>query len=103
MLCYWPASMRHTFLTEAGEHTDPFTLQYVAGHDNIKTTMRDVHPQANALQRLFVRLGGLEQRKSSCRTVWQTAGTKTGTLGPALSNGSSQTIENTTSFQVRKW
>jgi hypothetical protein len=28
--------------------TDPFTLQYVAGHDNIKTTMRYVHPQANA-------------------------------------------------------
>jgi hypothetical protein len=33
-------ALRHTFLTEAGEHTDPFTLQYVAGHDNIKTTMR---------------------------------------------------------------
>jgi hypothetical protein len=27
--------LRHTFLTEAGECTDPFTLQYVAGHDNI--------------------------------------------------------------------
>ena len=23
-----------------GEYTGPFTLQYVAGHDNIKTTMR---------------------------------------------------------------
>jgi integrase len=45
--------LRHTFLTEAGEHTDPFTLQYVAGHDNIKTTMRYVHPQANAVQALF--------------------------------------------------
>jgi integrase len=38
-------ALRHTFLTEAGEYTDPFTLQYVAGHDNIKTTMRYVHPQ----------------------------------------------------------
>jgi integrase len=28
-------ALRHTFLTEAGEYTDPFTLQYVAGHDNI--------------------------------------------------------------------
>jgi hypothetical protein len=28
-------------------------LQYVAGHDNIKTTMRYVHPQANAVQKLF--------------------------------------------------
>jgi len=29
-------ALRHTFLTEAGEYTAPFTLQYVAGHDNIK-------------------------------------------------------------------
>ena len=28
-------ALRHTFLTEAGEYTDPFTLRYVAGHDNI--------------------------------------------------------------------
>ena len=28
-------ALRHTFLTEAGEYTDPFTLQYVAGHDNM--------------------------------------------------------------------
>jgi hypothetical protein len=46
----------HTFLTEAGEYTDPFTLQYVAGHDNIRTTMRYVHPHANAVDKLFVRL-----------------------------------------------
>ena len=51
--------MRHTFLTEAGEYTDPFTLQYVAGHDNIKTTMRYVHPREDAVQKLFVRLGEL--------------------------------------------
>jgi integrase len=52
-------ALRHTFLTEAGEHTDPFTLQYVAGHDNIKTTMRYVHPREDAVEKLFVRLGGL--------------------------------------------
>jgi hypothetical protein len=46
----------HTFLTEAGKYTDPFTLQYVAGHDNIEATMRYVHPQANAVQKLFARL-----------------------------------------------
>ena len=28
-------ALSHTFLTEAGEYTDPFTLQYVAGHDNM--------------------------------------------------------------------
>lgn len=51
-------AMRHTFLTEAGEYIDPFTLQYVAGHDNIKTTMCYVHPRKEAVQKLFVRLGG---------------------------------------------
>jgi hypothetical protein len=54
-------ALRHTFLTEAGEYTDPFTLQYVAGHDNIKTTMRYVHPRGDAGQKLFVRLGELER------------------------------------------
>ena len=52
--------LRHTFLTEAGGCTDPFTLQYTAGHDNIKTTMRYVHPQANAVRTLFVPISGLE-------------------------------------------
>src|SRR5438105_13281581 len=52
-------AMRHTFLTEAGEHTDPFTLQYVAGHDTIKTTMRYVHPREDAVEKLFARLGNL--------------------------------------------
>jgi integrase len=41
-------ALRHTFITEAGEYTDPFTLQYAAGHDNIKTTMRYVHPREDA-------------------------------------------------------
>jgi integrase len=36
---------RHTSLTKSGERTDPFTLQYVAGHDNIQTTMRYVRPR----------------------------------------------------------
>ena len=52
-------ALRHTFLTEAGEHTDPFTLQYVAGHDTIKTTMRCVHPREDAVEKLFARLGNL--------------------------------------------
>ena len=29
--------LRHTFLTEAGEYTDPSTLQYASGHDTIST------------------------------------------------------------------
>src|SRR6266498_1451100 len=54
-------ALRHTFLTEAGEHTDPFTLQYVAGHDNIKTTMCYVHPAKKRLRNCFVRLANLER------------------------------------------
>jgi hypothetical protein len=58
-------ALRHTFLTEAGEHTDPFTLQYVAGHDNIKRTLRYVHPLEEAVAKLFDRLGNWE-RPVSC-------------------------------------
>ena len=54
-------ALRHTFLIEAGEYTDPFTLQYVAGHDNIKTTMRYVHPREAAVHKLFARLANLQQ------------------------------------------
>ena len=54
-------AMRHTFLTEAGEYTDPFTLQYVAGHDNIKTKMRYVHPREAAVHKLFARLADLQR------------------------------------------
>src|SRR5208282_4810256 len=41
--------LRHMFLTEAGEYTDAFTLQYIALHDTIKTTMRYVHPRAESV------------------------------------------------------
>ena len=50
---------RISFLTEAGEYTDPFTLQYAAGHDTIKTTMRYVHPREEAVRKLFVHPDGL--------------------------------------------
>ena len=39
---------RHACLSEAGELTDPFTLQYIAGHDNIKDGYALCSPQANA-------------------------------------------------------
>ena len=58
--------LRHTFLTCAGGCTDPFTLQYVAGHDSIKTTMCNVHPQANGVQDLFLKLVGLPGSNSLC-------------------------------------
>jgi len=49
-------TLRHTFLTEAGEYTDAFTLQYIAGHDTIKTTMRYVHPRPESVSRAFGRI-----------------------------------------------
>jgi len=56
-------TLRHTFLTEAGEHTDAFTLQYIAGHDSIKTTMRYVHPRAESVSRAFGRINQHQNQK----------------------------------------
>lgn len=74
-------TLRHAFLTEAGQYTDPFTLQCVARHDSIKTTMRYVHPQANTVQKLFVRLAEVERAKKQPRATprKKVTGTQTGT------------------------
>ena len=40
-------ALRHTFLTEAGRHTQNVkALQKLAGHSRIETTMRYIHPDA---------------------------------------------------------
>ena len=36
-------------------------MQYVAGHDNIKTTMRYAHPREAAVHKLFARLADLQR------------------------------------------
>ena len=36
--------LRHTCLTRWAEYMDPFALHVVAGHRDMKTTMRYVHP-----------------------------------------------------------
>jgi integrase/recombinase XerD len=59
-------TLRHTFLTEAGEDTDAFTLQYIAGHDTIKTTMCYVHPRAESVSRAF---GRINRRKKPARSA----------------------------------
>ena len=38
-------TFRHTCLTRWAPHMDVFTLQYLAGHSDIRTTKRYVHPQ----------------------------------------------------------
>jgi integrase len=59
-------TLRHTFLTEAVEYTDAFTLQYIAGHDTIKTTMRYVHPWAESVSRAF---GRINQKKKPAESA----------------------------------
>ena len=58
-------ALRHTFLTEMGELTDPYTLQRIAGHSTITTTMRYVHPQKQAMESAFRRLFDSEQRNGA--------------------------------------
>ena len=56
-----PARYASYFSDRGRRVHDPFTLQYVAGHDNIKTTMRYVHPREAAVHKLFVRLADLQR------------------------------------------
>jgi integrase len=52
-----PYVMRHTALTRLGEHCDVFTLATIAGHSSITMTLRYVHPQADAIERAFAKVG----------------------------------------------
>jgi len=51
-------TLRHTFLTEMADLADIFTLQKIAGHNQIKTTARYVHPQKRAIESAFKKLFG---------------------------------------------
>jgi integrase len=64
-----PYTLRHTALTRLGEASggDVFVLARIAGHSSITITQRYVHPQADAISRVF---------QASQRAV----GTKLGTL-----------------------
>jgi integrase len=54
-----PYCLRHTALTRLGASgCDTFTLARIAGHSSITITQRYVHPQADAIERAFERLGG---------------------------------------------
>jgi len=53
-----PYVLRHTALTRLGETCDAFTLARIAGHSSITITQRYVHPQADAIERAFSKLGG---------------------------------------------
>ena len=53
-----PYVLRHTALTQLGKDTDAFTLARIAGHSSITITQRYVHPQADAIEQAFRRMGG---------------------------------------------
>jgi integrase len=50
-----PYTLRHTALTRLGERAggDVFALAKIAGHSSITITQRYVHPQADAINRVF--------------------------------------------------
>jgi integrase len=73
-------ALRHTFLTEAGEYTGAFTLQYIAGHDTIKTTMRYVHPRAESVSRAFGRITRKKKPAQSALLRMRKVHTKTHTV-----------------------
>ena len=50
-----PYTLRHTALTNLGEKAggDVFVLAQIAGHSSITVTQRYIHPQADAINRVF--------------------------------------------------
>ena len=51
--------LRHTALTKLGEAAggDVFVLAKIAGHSSMTITQRYIHPQANAISRVFLEVG----------------------------------------------
>lgn len=55
---FQPYCLRHTALTRLAEAgCDAFTLARIAGHSSITITQRYCHPQADAIERAFRKLG----------------------------------------------
>ena len=54
-----PYVLRHTALTRLGEAAggDVFVLARIAGHSSITITQRYIHPQADAISRVFSQVG----------------------------------------------
>jgi integrase len=55
VMAFVPYTLRHTALTRLGEAAggDVFVLARIAGHSSITITQRYVHPQADAINRVF--------------------------------------------------
>jgi integrase len=79
-----PYILRHTALTNlAKKGADAHTLARIAGHSSIVITMRYVHPQADAIERVFAMAHGkIKQKRLRSGTEGKEGGvgTKLGTL-----------------------
>ncbi|MGD0125409.1 MAG: site-specific integrase [Terriglobia bacterium] len=51
-----PYTLRHTALTWLAPYGDAFALMRAAGHSQIATTMRYIHPQSEEIEKMFDRL-----------------------------------------------
>jgi integrase len=56
-----PYCLRHTLGTRMAPKCDVFTLARIMGHSSITITQRYCHPQADAIERAFGRMGGRQQ------------------------------------------
>ena len=79
-----PYILRHTALTNlAKKGADAHTLARIAGHSSIVITMRYVHPQADAIERVFAMAHGKIRTKrllGDTKAKEAEVGTKLGTL-----------------------
>lgn len=62
-------TFRHTCLTRWAPHMDPWTLAYLAGHSNMATTKRYVHPQLENTRLAIERAREAQGRHSSGHTL----------------------------------
>ena len=70
-------ALRHTFLTEAGRHTQNVrALQKLAGHSKIETTMRYVHPDQADVLEIASAVQQARTKRADVTTVFTTPGEK---------------------------
>jgi integrase len=65
-------TFRHTCLTRWAPHMDVFTLQYLAGHSDIRTTRRYIHPQQQDTLKAMARARKAQRGHTSRHTANKT-------------------------------
>jgi site-specific recombinase XerD len=75
-------ALRHTFLTEAGRHTQNVkALQQLAGHSRIATTQKYLHPGQDDMDGI---VGAMQQKRASQSEVTTVFTTLAKTIGERL-------------------